>query len=198
MLLDARRLDRRAVLTVAGFLATKLWGTNGLALEPEVPIRLQIDLLNRVIPFDRAFPSKVNGELSILIVQDPNDTDSAQVSQRVLSELKERDTLGGYRQRPTLWRFSAIGALVDECKRLKAGVLYVSPGLGASIEQLATALKGLNLLSVGALPNQVERGLALGFAARSGKPRILVNLKQARLQGVDFRADFLRMAEVVG
>jgi hypothetical protein len=40
--------------------------------------------------------------------------------------------------------------------------------------------------------------LALGFAARSGKPRILVNLKQARLQGVDFRADFLRMAEVVG
>jgi hypothetical protein len=48
------------------------------------------------------------------------------------------------------------------------------------------------------MPEHAAEGAVLCSAVRSGKPRVLINLTQAKLQEVDFRADFLRMAEVVG
>jgi hypothetical protein len=77
-------------------------------------------------------------------------------------------------------------------------VVCVTPGVREPAAKLATALQGLRVLTVGTVPEDVKQGLVLGFAVRSGKPRVLVNLRQARRQDVDFRADFLRMAEVVG
>jgi hypothetical protein len=181
------------VAATAGVLAAQ----PALAVEPEVPIRLQVSLLDRVIPFDRNFGIRVHGKLSALVVMEAADPDSTRVAAQLVNELGALPTLGNYPALVARLAFGGVPALVEECKRLRAGVVYFTPGLSATIERLAAALDGLRVLSVGSLPEQAKSGLVLSFAVRSGKPRVLVNLKQARLQEVDFRADFLRMAEVI-
>lgn len=86
--------------------------------------------------------------------------------------------------------------MIDECKRLRVGVVWMTT-IGSEVERVATALQGLRVLTVGTLPEHTKSGMVLSFAVRSGKPRVLVNLPQAHRQEVDFRADFLRMAEVL-
>lgn len=191
-------MTRRACLVWAGAAVTLGPVANAVALEPEVPLRMQLSLLNRVIPFDRKFGLRVHGRLSLVVVVDEKSVDSVRVGAQLLSELSARDALGSYRFSATRVPFAGLLGLTDDCRRLRAGVVYVTPGLREPIGKLAAALKGLKVLSVGTMPEQVSEGLVLGSAVRSGKPRVLVNLKQARDQEVDFRADFLRMAEVVG
>ena len=172
--------------------------TDAQAAEPEVPIRLQVSLLDRVIPFDRNFATRVHGQLSVVVLVDGSNEDSVRVGAQFQTELAARDSLGSYPFVAARVAFGGTAALVDSCKRLQAGIVYVTPGVGESTSALANSLHGLRVLTVAAMPEQVAQGLILGAAVRSAKPRVLVNLGRARQQDVDFRADFLRMAEVVG
>lgn len=174
------------------------WAVDAAAVEPEVPVRIQVSLLDRVIPFDRNFAVRVRDQLSVAVIVDERDVDSLRVGTQLLRELGTLETLGGYRLKTWRAPFSSAEALSHECRRLQAGVVYFTPGIREPTSKLAGALQGLRVLSVGSMPEQVAEGLVLGSALRSGKPRVLVNLKQARAQDVNFRADFLRMAQVVG
>lgn len=191
-------MTRRASLVWVGAAGALALTENALALEPEVPIRVQISLLDRVIPFDRNFAVRVQNSLGVAVVVDDKSVDSVRVGSQLLSELSTRQTLGDHKQVTFRVPFTGLNGLTEECKRLRAGVVIVTPGLREPTGSVAGALQGLKVLSVGVLPEQATDGLVLASALRSGKPRVLVNLKQARAQAIDFRADFLRMVEVVG
>lgn len=192
------RVTRRTSLACLGAVTGLLLSRASSGLEPEVPIRLQVSLLDRVIPFDRNFSIRVHGRLSLAVVVDDADEDSVRVGAQLLNELSSRELLGNYPMAAVRLAFKGAQGLADDCKRLKAGVVYMTPGMRDSTLRVAAALSGLKVLTVGTMPEQANQGLVLGSAVRSGKPRVLVNLSQARQQEVDFRADFLRMAEVVG
>jgi hypothetical protein len=194
----APRRTRRFALALASAAASLLWRGRAEAIEPEVPIRLQVSLLDRVLPYDRNLATRVHGRLSVVVVVDALNADSVRIGALLLSELASLDSFGSYPLTAARVTFGSLAALVDDCKRLRAGVVYVTPGIREPIEKLATALSGLRVLTACTVPEQVAQGMIVGSAVRSGKPRVLVNLRQARLQDVDFRADFLRMAEVVG
>lgn|GEM_PF-3960173 len=191
-------ISRRRSLAWLGTAAGTLLHRQAFALEPEVPIPLQVSLLDRVIPFDRNFHLRAIGHLSMAVVVDERDGDSVRIGAQLLNELSARESLGNYRVSATRVAFKSTAALIEDCRRLKAGVVYVTPGIAEATPKLAAGLRGMRVLTVGSLPEQVPQGLVLGSAVRSGKPRVLVNLSEARQQEIDFRADFLRMAEVVG
>jgi hypothetical protein len=174
-----------------------LYTGSALAVEPEVPIRLQVSLLDRVIPYDRNFAVRVHGQLAVAVVVDEGSMDSVRIGALLLGVLSGLDSLGSYPFAVTRVKFAESAGLAEECKRLRAGVVLLTPGLREPITRLASSLAGLRALTVGTLADDAALGTILGFAVRSGKPRVLVNIGQARAQEVDFRADFLRMAEVV-
>lgn len=191
-------MKRRAALAWAGTAFGMSMRTDAYGVEPEVPIRLQVSLLDRVIPFDRNFGVRVHGQLSVVIVVDTSSEDSVRIGSQLQTEFSARESLGSYRIVVAAVTYRGTSALVESCQRLRAGIVYVAPGLRESTATLAHSLHGLRVLTVGVMPEQVTQGMILGAAVRSAKPRVLVNLGQARQQDVDFRADFLRMAEVVG
>lgn len=188
---------REAFATLAAAAALFERGT-AFSAEPEVPVRLQVSLLDRVIPYDRNFSVRVHGKLNVIVLVDPATPESIRIGTLLQGELSGFSSLGGYPFATTRWSLTTAPALVAECSRLHAGVVYVTPGLREPVAKLAAALVGLRILTVGTMAEHAAEGTVLGAAARSGKPRVLVNLSQARAQAVDFRADFLRMAEVVG
>jgi hypothetical protein len=57
-------------------------------------------------------------------------------------------------------------------------------------------LTPVSVLSVGDVPEYVPDGVVLGFDLEAGKPKLLVNLDQARRQNVEFTSDVLRLMKV--
>jgi hypothetical protein len=179
------------------FIWTALAWQTVSAQEIGVPARLQIDLLNKVVTYDRNFIAHAAQPLGVVVLIKAGDADSERVGAQLMGELRGRSSLGKLAHRATLVRYANPKALADLCRMNRVSILYLSTGFGSQVSAIADALRGVPVLSVTASDDDVKRGIVLGFGVRSGKPKLLIHLGRARSQGVDFRADLLRIAEVV-
>jgi hypothetical protein len=168
-----------------------------IAEEPEVPIRLQAELLAKVAGYDRSFAGRAEGMAIVLIVVRAGDPDSERIAAELAAELERRPIIGGVEHREQIVRYDSPKALADECRARRASIVYLSAGFENDAARIAAALVQANVLSVTTIARYVERGIVLGFSARSGKPAILINLAQAKLQRIDFRSDLLKLAKVL-
>jgi hypothetical protein len=106
-------------------------------------------------------------------------------------------TIGNLPHDEDLIPFSTSKDLIASCTRLGPSILYFGPGFDEELATLRTLFESLDLLTVSANPEGVPLGLVLGFDLVSGRPKLLVNLTQARKQGVAFQPEVLKLMKVV-
>jgi hypothetical protein len=167
------------------------------AEQPEVPIRLQAELLAKVAGYDRSFAERAQGMAVVLIAVRQGDPDSERIAAELAAELERRPIIGGVPHREQIVRYENPKALAEACRAQRASIVVLSAGFENEAASIAAALARAGVLSVSTIASYVERGVVLGFSARSGKPTIVINLAQAKQQGVDFRADLLKLAKVL-
>jgi hypothetical protein len=135
------------------------------------------------------------GERQVLLFSTAH-ADSEAMAKQMRSELGAFGRIAGKPHQEEIVRYDSPAALALACERKNAAIVYLAPGLNASIPAIAAALNGIQVLTVGALPEYVKHGAVLGFDLVSGKPKLLVNLGQARRQHVAFTPDLLKLAKV--
>jgi hypothetical protein len=115
----------------------------------------------------------------------------------IKSALEQLDRFGGLPHTEAVVTYESAPALARRCRDDHVAVVYVTPGLESEIERLRSALTGVDVLTVAAMPAYVESGIVLGFELLSGKPKMLINYEQAKQQNVNFAADVLKLMKVV-
>jgi hypothetical protein len=165
--------------------------------ERGVPASVQAQILTRILPFDRGFASRAgSGSVLVELVQVDGDPDSSSAVLRMARALSD---IGKVAERPLVERtvaFRTGGELVRGARADGAQVLYLSPGLASSIGAIALALADSGILTFAGVEDFVRIGAVLGVAIDAGKPRISINLNQAKSQNIDFPASVLRLAKV--
>jgi len=188
-----RRLILAVGLVVLSIAASGSAGADAVA----VPVSVQAELLVKVAAYDKNFAKRAVDRVRVFIVEKRDDGDSVRVASQLRSALQEVGRIAGLPHEETIVDFSSAAALAAGCRAGHASIVYLGPGLDSEVDGIGKALEGGDLLSVGSVPEYVAHGIVLGFGLRSGKPKMLVNLTQAMRQGVDFRADVLRLMTVV-
>jgi YfiR/HmsC-like len=178
-------------------VAVGFWVRDGATQSLEVPVRLQAELLSKAAAYDRGFAARARGRVLVFVVVKTNDPESARVGEQIMSELGVLEHIGGLPHSEELIRHTSPGALAELCKTRLPAIVYLSTNLGDQVEQIADALDGLSILSVAVSASYVPKRAIFGFDSESGKPKLLVNLGQARRQQVAFRAELLRLARVI-
>ncbi|MBK7859269.1 MAG: DUF4154 domain-containing protein [Archangiaceae bacterium] len=175
----------------------------GLALgsahaeETTMPAPLQASLLARAAMYDKNFGRRAGEHAKILLISSGSPA-STQFFGQLKEALSGESLVGGKSHDEELVPFSGAAALAAKVKSDHPAVVFLGPGLQeADVKAVVAALSGLDVLTASANPAWVAAGVSLGFDLVSGKPRLLVNLKQAQKQSVAFGADFLRLAQVV-
>jgi hypothetical protein len=92
--------------------------------------------------------------------------------------------------------YSSASALAELVRAKRAAIVYLGPGLDKHVPPIRDALSSLDVLSVGAIPSYVPAGIVLGFDLVSGRPKLLIQLSQARRQNVAFPASVLNLMKV--
>ena len=133
----------------------------------------------------------------VLIVVASGKAESERFGEEIRAELSVQPKIGGVDHSEEIVHFSSGAELAKLCRERHAALIYVAPALSSEVPQIASALSDVDVLSVAALPGDVEQRLVLGFARESGRPKLLVNLQQARRQNVAFNPDLLRLVRVV-
>lgn len=162
-----------------------------------MPVGLQAELLAKVAAYDRNLAARAGDKVHVLIVVKPGDSDSASVAARMESALRGLGAIGGLAHDVTTVSWAGADALARRVKASRIAIVYLAPGFRDECDALAGALTGASVLTVGALADFVPRGVVLGFDLVSGKPKMVINLRQARRQNVAFRAEVLKLAKVL-
>jgi hypothetical protein len=163
--------------------------------EEQVPARVQAELLVKVAAYDQHLVART-GEHRVLLIMDREQVDSEGMAKRMKSELSRFERIAGKPHREELIVYDSPAALAQICRQRDASIVFLSTGLGSAIPAIAAAMNGVQVLTVAADPDYVKPGAVLGFDLVSGKPKLLVNLGQARRQNVKLRAELLRLAKV--
>jgi hypothetical protein len=188
-----RRLALRALFACVSIL---LSSAPGSAQSDRVPVHLQAELFAKLANYDRNYAKRAGGRARVLIVSVPRSPESSLFASAMSSALGRIDRIAGLPHTESVVVYSGAAALAKACGAGNVAAVFLGPGLEGEMARVRAALSGVDVMSVAASREYVPLGAVLGFELASGKPRILVNLPQARRQNVDFRADVLKLMRV--
>lgn len=166
------------------------------AEEVAVPLPMQAQLLASVADYDKGFADRAQGKVKIVLLTS-NNPDSARAAAQAQGALARIPQIGGQPHEESTVRFESGPALASRCRSNAISVVFLMPGFQGEVAEITKSLDGLSVLSVAAVGSYVQQGVVLGFDVISGKTKILVNLRQARAQKVNFKAELLKMVKLI-
>jgi len=180
------------LVAVAVLLVARVLSAGGAL----VPAAIQADLLSKLSAYDKGFPARAGGVTArVLILTRPGDPESEVSAAEMKAAFARLDKLGGLRHEESVAAYEGAESLARRCRSENLAIVYFTPGL-SEFADVQAALSGLSVLTVTAVPEHVPKGVVLGFDLESGKPKIVLNLPQARKQMVDFPAKLLQLMRV--
>lgn len=189
----------RRELTLGILATTAAWSIAGRARAEEdgVPVDLQMKLLVKVAGYDKNMPKRAGDKVNVAVVHKADDDVSERVAEQAARALGDHEEIAGLPVSVVSLVFGPVADLKKSVASRKIAIVYFAPGLTRKeVEDVATGLDGVSVLSATHTPTDVPRGVVLGFDVVSGKPKILVNLAQAKKQEVALSADLLKLAKV--
>jgi len=163
----------------------------------QVPIPLQASLLAKVAIYDQNFAARSGDTVNVLVVYKKGDGKSQRLAQQMRDALHELKIAADRPQKVEVEALLSPAMLASRCRDGRVAIVYLAPGFSATeVHEIAAALAGNDVLSASAVAADVAEGVVLGFEQISGKPKIVVNLKQAKSQNVLLSSSLLALAKV--
>jgi hypothetical protein len=192
---DRRTWTRRAVLRLAAggaSAAIASFAAGGAAQTAQVPAAVQARLIAKVAFYDRNFAARAIHIAKVLLIHRANDAGSMRAVEDMKTALASVPTIAGLPHDEEVAAYVDAPTVASTCVGHRIAIVYLSPGLGAEIAAIRTALASVDVLSVAADPDYVPQGIVLGFRMVGAEARLLLHRGQARAQNVDFGARILR------
>jgi hypothetical protein len=164
--------------------------------EVTVPPRVQAQLLAAVASFQTNINLAPDGAFQILVLIKDHDADSERVAHQLTAALGDMKKIMRKPHREIIEPFGGGAALALTCRERGISVVYVAPGLGGALPEIAQALRGSAVLTVGGVAAFVPHGVVLGFDLVSGRAEMLFNPTQMRALNTHFPASIFQLMRI--
>jgi hypothetical protein len=189
------RTRSKAILLIAVTLSLPV--SSAYAEDPAIPLQLQADLTAKVLEYSQAPSPQGIGVMRIGILVKNASVESQHFGTELKAAFERMPTIAGLAHEEVVIPWTTAAAFVQEARRRQLFAVYLTPGLRPEVPSIARALEGTPVISVAAVDSYVSGGAILGFELVSGRPRMVLNLPQARKQGVTFRAQVMKLMRIV-
>jgi hypothetical protein len=170
----------------------------GRAQEVDVTSQLQLELLTKILPFNNAYKQRVEGIVTIGIVYQKRNRASVLVKEDLMHVIE---------QHPMAWRKQVFRAvpieyenddiLASQIDAVQPDILYITPMRLASLDGITSRTESRKIMTFTGVAEYVSDGISVGIGREHDRPVILVNLRAAKAEGVDFSSRLLQLAKVI-
>jgi uncharacterized protein DUF4154 len=181
-------------LALAGLVV--LSARSSFADDVTLPVAKQMELLGKVVSYDGSFRERAGARARVVILEKAGDGDSVRTAIQIQAALSHVEAVGGLAHDDIVETYGGAAALADECRSKHVAIVIVGPGFRDDVESIRTTLDGVDVLTVSAVADYVPKGIVLGFDLVEGRPKMLVQLTQAKRQHVTFGSEVLRLMQV--
>ena len=189
----ARWLSSMVIATCALVLIVRMAHADDI----RVPVELQATLLMKMAAYDRNLAKRAGDRVRVLLVGNPRDPSSMPFIRQMSEALAGIDSIDRLPHDEEIFEYKSPDDLVLKCRAGRVAIVYFGPGFRSETDAIARALESFSILTAAAAPDDVRRGIMLGFDLVASKPKLVVNLNQARKQNIDFRSDVLKLVRIV-
>jgi hypothetical protein len=178
-------------------LVVVLGGDELSAQSMSVPSDLHVPLLMRVLTFDRALQARGDAFVVVVLFQGRNRA-SVEAKDGAMDAI-QRDKGLRITTLPVRVETVDIDAtpdLVATLTRFGAEAVYFTPLRAVSIEGLVKQVRAAHAHTLTGVDAYLANGVAVAVRSRAERPRVAVNLTASKLEGSDYAAPLLAIADV--
>ncbi len=136
--------------------------------EVRVPVQLQAQLVSRLGTFDRNFKTRAGSLARVLVVRRAGNGESKSVGAIFARALVELGQVGGVPASVEEIDYPDPTTLATRCRTSQVALVYFSVGLEPEMRAVASALVGVDVLTVGALGSTRDQRSSGGLRPRRG------------------------------
>jgi hypothetical protein len=167
------------------------------AQDMDVPMRVQMPILLKVISFDRQLHSRAQRGVIVGVLMQRGNRASVIAHDQAVEILTAPGTaVDGIPVRVVTFDLDRQ-SLQAVFANTTLTHLYVTPLRAVDIGELASEARTAHVTTMTGVPEHLGRGLSIGVGLRGGRPRILVNVDASRAEGAELSAELLKLAELV-
>lgn len=179
----------------AAFALAHCMATGGAARAS--PADDEAKILLRAISFDRGLAARAGAEVVISVVYDARTSGGERERDgRVLAFRKLSDrTIVGLPMK-VVWSDCSPSRPMDEALR-GVDIVYLTSGAKDCVRAVTAVTRKLRIASLASGRALVEQGVTIGVTIENARPKLLVNLKASKAEGLDLASQMLQLAEVI-
>ena len=162
-----------------------------------VPSDLHVPLLMRVLTFDRALQARGDAFVVVVLFQGRNRA-SVEARDGAVDAI-QRDKglhITGLPVRVETLDLDTVTDVGGALVKLGAEVAYFTPLRAVSIEGLVKQARAVHVHTLTGVDAYLANGVAVAVRSRAERPRVAVNLASCKLEGADYAAPLLAIADV--
>ncbi len=164
----------------------------------ELPVQLQVNLLSKMSTYVQNFVPAGTESVKVLVVHPGSKESPTRGAQSLGSTIASVGKLGKYTAEPRLIAYGDAKTFRATLAAEKPQVVYLAPEIDSALTaEIVEAATSSTVLTISGVADHVRLGVVLGFALMEGRPRVLINLKQAQKQQITFLSGLVSHSVVV-
>lgn len=193
----SRRAGRPARAVAILAIAVAAFAGRAVAQEGSLPADMQVQLLSKILRFDRNL-NRYGGEVVLGFLYQAGNRESGRLAQDLNDAAHSIHAVGAGNQgfRTVLLPYAAGNDLRAELRREHVSLLYVSAMRAVDLRHVVEQAHEAGILTIAGDAEPIQAGVAIALKERGPRPAIAIRLASARKVGSDFDSGLLRLVEV--
>ena len=154
-----------------------------IGAQEAVPVDKQADLLLKAMGYDRSLKTRAPEGIRILVVHQGAAEAAGQIAAAFTAAGASK--VKGLTVAASAGEFKDVKDLLQKADAGEFNVLFVDPSAKGALSSLQQVTRGKKLLSLGGNEDLVRQGLSMGAYLKKGVPRLIINQRAAKVEGLD-------------
>ncbi len=176
-----------------------LQSLNCIAQEMPLPVEDQVPLFIKILNYDRSLKNRDDDKVVIGIIYQEKFRKSDITKDEFLNSIQDisDNTINGKPVECIPVEVSNLQNLDRIIDSRNISVLYVAPLRSIEINRIYHISRRKKVVTISGVSKYIREGISVGLELVDEKPKILINRKASKNEGIDFTSQLLRLAILI-
>jgi hypothetical protein len=157
-----------------------------------------VNFFTRILSFDLRLEERANAQIVVGVLFQDRYRASFRVKDQLMEVAREEPlTAGGIPIRFIPVELRGPGTFAEDIKAAGVNHVYLTPLRAVDVVGITSSATAEGILTLTAVPEFMDEGVAVGLGTRVGRPEILINREVAEEAGARFSPELLNLARIV-
>jgi hypothetical protein len=164
-----------------------------------LPVEDQVPLFVKILNYDRSLKNRNDDKVVIGIIYQEKFRKSDLTKEEFINSIEDisENTINGKHVECIPIEVSNLYNLERIIDSKNISVLYIAPLRSVEINRIYHLSRQKKIITISGVSQYIREGISVGLELVDEKPKILINRRASKYEGIDFTSQLLRLAILI-